>query len=208
VGDEAIYLLMSVRNVVNGLAVLDRWDLMADRVRDERSAGEEESFQRLSRDIYVPAGDLGFWQGTLRDLEDPHFDEVRRAIEEPRAMTLDILYRDHDGGQRTVSRFSLLPVSDGQWLATVARHWNLDRPNVDDRDAVARIYPDCVGQMSLIRAGRPPRGTTLYWPGLRRHGSLEYLTTDEFEALRSDHSVGRTLMTVGKRGSGQLAVEL
>ena len=44
-------------------------------------------------------------------------------------MTLDLLYGDHQGGQRTVSRFSLLPAGDSEWLATIARHWNLDRPD-------------------------------------------------------------------------------
>jgi hypothetical protein len=128
--DEAIYLLVSVRNVGHGLAVLDRWDIMPDRVRDERSNGDEESFRRLTRDIYVPAGDLGFWQGTLRDPSDPLFASIRGAIQEPRAMTLDIMYRDQDGGQRTITRFGLMPVADGQWFAVVSRHWNLDRPNV------------------------------------------------------------------------------
>jgi hypothetical protein len=128
--DEAIYLLVSVRNVGNGIAVLDRWDIMPDRVRDERLRGDEENFRRLTRDIYVPAGDLGFWQGTLRDPSDPLFASIREAIEAPRAMTLDIMYRDHDGGQRTISRFGLMPVAEGQWLAIVSRHWNLDRPNI------------------------------------------------------------------------------
>jgi hypothetical protein len=129
VTDEAIYLVISLRNVGNGLAVLDRWDLIADRVRDERTLADVESFRRLTRDLYVPAGDLGFWQGALRDPADPLFAEVREAVNEPRAMTVDLLYGDHEGGQRTISRFALIPVTEGRWLATVARHWNLDRPN-------------------------------------------------------------------------------
>jgi hypothetical protein len=40
-----------------------------------------------------------------------------------------VLYGDHQGGQRVVSRFSLLPVADDKWLATVAKHWNVDRPD-------------------------------------------------------------------------------
>jgi hypothetical protein len=129
VTEEAIYLVVSLRNVGNGLAVLDRWHLVADRLQGERSFGDIESFRRLTRDIYVPSGDLGFWQGALRDPGDPLFAEVRDAISEPRAMTLDLLYGDHEGGQRTISRFALIPVAGGNWLATVSRHWNLDRPN-------------------------------------------------------------------------------
>jgi hypothetical protein len=60
-------------------------------------------------------------------LEDPHFAAAREAITEPRAMQVDLLYRDSEGGQRTITRFTLIPTKDSQWLATVSRHWNLDR---------------------------------------------------------------------------------
>jgi hypothetical protein len=57
------------------------------------------------------------------------FAPVHDAVIERRALTLDLLYGDHEGGQRTVSRFGLIPTDDGQWLVSVARHWNLDRPD-------------------------------------------------------------------------------
>jgi hypothetical protein len=129
VADDAIYLVMSLRNVGNGLAVLDRWDLAPDRVLTERSSEDVETFRRLSRDIYVPAGDLGFWQGALRDPTEPLFDATRKAIAERSMITVDLLYGDHDGGQRTITRFAYRPVGETDWLATVTRHWNLDRPN-------------------------------------------------------------------------------
>jgi predicted cupin superfamily sugar epimerase len=40
---------------------------------------------------------------------------------------VDLLYGDHEGGQRTISRFSLTPHEEGTWFAAVARHWSLDR---------------------------------------------------------------------------------
>jgi hypothetical protein len=129
VTEEAIYLVVSLRNVGNGLAVLDRWELMPERVRDEPSEDDLNAFRRLSRDIYVAAGDLGFWQGALRDPGDPLFAAIRDAIAARQPMTLDVLYGDQHGGQRTISRFGLLPAGEGQWLGTVSRHWNLDRPN-------------------------------------------------------------------------------
>jgi hypothetical protein len=129
VTDEAIYLLISLRNVGNGLAVLDRWQITPGRSRDDLDLGAVEHFRRLSRDIYVPAGDVGFWQGALRDPDDPLFAAVREAITARRPLTIDLLYGDHQGGQRTVSRFALLAAGADQWLATVSRHWNLDRPN-------------------------------------------------------------------------------
>lgn len=129
VGEGAIYLAISLRNVGNGLAVLDRWRITPERLRTELSAGDLDSFRRLQRDIYVAAGDVGFWQGALRDPGEPMFADVRRSVLDRQAMTVDLMYGDHDGGQRTVTRFALLPTGDSAWMATVGRHWNLDRPN-------------------------------------------------------------------------------
>jgi hypothetical protein len=126
--DDAVYLAIALRNVGSGLAVLDRWDFHADRmVGVVATHREAAAFRRLTRDIYVPADGLGFWQGAFRDKEDPLFAAARAAIEARRAMTVDLLYGDHEGGQRTVSRFTLLPANDGGWVAAVTRHWNLDR---------------------------------------------------------------------------------
>jgi hypothetical protein len=127
VGEESIYLAIALRNVGSGLAVLDRWDLSIEGPSAERPHREPPAFRRLTRDIYVPAGDLGFWQGAFRDRADPAFAAVRDAANEPRAITVDLLYGDHEGGQRTISRFTLLPRDDGRWITSVGRHWNLDR---------------------------------------------------------------------------------
>jgi hypothetical protein len=124
--DEAIYLVMALRNVGSGLAVLDRWDFYPDRPTREQVYRDPAEFRRLTRDIYVSGGDVGFWQGVFRDREDPAFAEARAAVEERRAMAVDLLYGDHEGGQRTISRFAMLPAADGSWLATVGRHWSLD----------------------------------------------------------------------------------
>jgi hypothetical protein len=40
---------------------------------------------------------------------------------------VDILYGDHEGGQRMISRYSLIPRDDGGWTASAGRHWNVDR---------------------------------------------------------------------------------
>jgi hypothetical protein len=124
----AIYMVISLRNVGNGIAVLDRWELYPERARGDSAAPDVRSFRRLTRDIYVPSGDLGFWQGALRDPDDEAFRLARDAITARQPMSVDLLYGDHEGGQRTISRFSVVPRGDGeQWLATVGRHWNLDR---------------------------------------------------------------------------------
>lgn len=127
VTDDAIYLAIALRNVGSGLAVLDRWDLHGERLTGEVTRPAPDAYRRLTRDIYVPAGGLGFWQGALRDRADPMFAEAREAIGARRAMTVDLLYGDHEGGQRTVTRFALIPYGDSEWLAAAGRHWNLDR---------------------------------------------------------------------------------
>jgi hypothetical protein len=54
---------------------------------------------------------------------------AREAIEARRPIVIDILYGDHEGGQRTISRFLLSPAEGVSWLVSVARHWNIDRPD-------------------------------------------------------------------------------
>ena len=129
VGEGAIYLTMSLRNLGAGVAVLHGWRLTEPVESAMVQRPDPSTFRRLTRDIYVPAGDVGFWQGALRDPADPSFSDLARAIEERRRIVIDLLYGDVEGGQRVISRFSLLPAGDDAWLASVARHWNLDHPD-------------------------------------------------------------------------------
>jgi hypothetical protein len=124
--DDAIYLVMSIRNVGSGIAVLDRWFVHpGGRYADDPR--EPSAFRRLTRDLYIPAGDIGFWQGALRDRDDPDFDPVATAVRDRTGFAVDILYADHEGGQRTITRFGILPAGEAGWLASIARHWHLDR---------------------------------------------------------------------------------
>ena len=58
----------------------------------------------LTRDIYVAAGDIGFWQGSFRDPRSDGYRAARAAIEAPQRMGIDVLYGDFEGGQRMISR--------------------------------------------------------------------------------------------------------
>jgi hypothetical protein len=127
VTDGAIYLAMGIRNAGTGVAVLDRWDLTSEVQTGDSTFRDTASFRRLTRDIYLSGGDTGFWQGAFRDPDDRAFAEARTAIEARQRITIDLLYGDLEGGQRTVSRFAMLPGPDGSWLTVVSRHWNLDR---------------------------------------------------------------------------------
>jgi hypothetical protein len=126
--DEAIYLVLALRNVGAGIAVLHGWRMQTG-IRVDRDRPELDGFQRLTRDIYVAAGDTGFWQGSLRDPATDEFAEVRRAIEAGDPLTIDVLYGDHEGGQRVITRFGLTQREDGTRIAAAGRHWNVDRPD-------------------------------------------------------------------------------
>jgi hypothetical protein len=127
VTEGAILLAMSLRNAGAGVAVLHSWRLYPERRIGENEEPDQNSFTRLTRDIYIPARDMGFWQGTFRDPISPEFIEAKAAIESGHSMTVDVLYGDHEGGQRTITRFALLPASEGAWLVTAGRYWNVDR---------------------------------------------------------------------------------
>lgn len=85
------------------------------------------------RDLYVPAGDISFWQAAVRDREDPLYTPLRSAIESGAGLLVDLLYGDHEGGQRTITRFNVTqrhqPADEdpGLWVCATVRHWNLDR---------------------------------------------------------------------------------
>jgi hypothetical protein len=127
--DDAIYLTMSVRNVGNGMAILHGWRIELSTELSGMARPDVELFHRLTRDLYVAVGDVSFWQGAYRDPTDPEFTVVTERIVQRERLLLDILYGDHQGGQRVISRFSLIPRSDGSWFASVARHWNVDQPD-------------------------------------------------------------------------------
>jgi hypothetical protein len=115
-----------VRNAGAGIAVLQAWNPSPGLVTGAVDPPPTADFRPQGRDIYIAAGDAGMWQGALRDAHD----DVRRAIAAARAerhpFTLDLLYSDQVGGQRTVSRFAVTPAGEDRWLGNAARHWNLD----------------------------------------------------------------------------------
>ncbi len=126
--DGVVFLVIGVRNVGTGLGVLRAWRIDPEVVS---SAGQPppsiESFHAQTRDIYLPAGEPGFWQGAVRDDDDPDREWVVDAVVNRKRFTIDILYGDGEGGQRVISRFAVIPAGEDQWLASVSRHWNLDR---------------------------------------------------------------------------------
>jgi hypothetical protein len=127
--DGAVYLSISLRNVGNGIAVCQAWHAHPALV----SSGEAPSYQPLdqfraqSRDLYVPPGDVGMWQGALRNPNDPLRQLLADAIDAGEPISIELLYSDLVGRQRTITRFGLLlhPSSDARFTS-MSRHWYLD----------------------------------------------------------------------------------
>jgi hypothetical protein len=129
--DDNIYLAVSVRNVGSGIGILQGYHMVAPYRMAPSEHRAPEEFRLQTRDLYIPAGDISYWQAGLRDKEDEFYQPVREAIEAREPFSVELLYSDHEGGQRTISWFSLVPYEDPQgdktWLTSVARHWNVDR---------------------------------------------------------------------------------
>ncbi|NNC10554.1 hypothetical protein HII28_01455 [Planctomonas sp. JC2975] len=129
----SVALVMSVRNVGSGLAVLHGWSIPKD---PQEAPADPAAFRRLTRDIYVSTQYVGFVQVAIRD---PESEAYRTVVERARSedfVLVDVLYGDAEGTQRVISRFSVSkgpaehPSDDGEeYFVTVSRHWNIDLPS-------------------------------------------------------------------------------
>lgn len=149
-GVETVYLALSLHNAGAGLAIIHGW-----RFYPERPTGiaqhhpPPEDFRMNSRDLYIPVNDTGFWQAAFRDTEDAEYGPALESIKKREPVGLDVLYGDHEGGQRVITRFSMVPRGSFTaaippreddprprdddaclWIPSVIRHWNVDRPEV------------------------------------------------------------------------------
>jgi hypothetical protein len=132
IADGTIYLAMSLRNVGSGIAVLHGWWGSAERRLADVEHADPDSFRMQTRDTFIPPGDISSWQGDIRDEADPLYAGVTEAVAARRPISVELLYGDHEGGQRAISRFGLNPRQNDEglvWVCTVVRHWNLDRPD-------------------------------------------------------------------------------
>lgn len=131
VTDQAVYLAFGVRNAGAGIAVLHGWYLYPEMEMMGAASTNRaplDQFHMLTRDLYIPPNDIGFWQGALREPSSPDFVAARDAINARERLVIDVLYGDHEGGQRVITRFSMTPREDGDgWMVSAARHWNIDR---------------------------------------------------------------------------------
>lgn len=140
IDNDVIYLAISLRGAGRGVGVLHGWHFRPGRELNPRRP-DPDTFRRQGRDILIAPDDVGFWQGAFRDTSDPQYDEAVAAVKNDDVVTIDLLYGDTEGGQRVMSRMMMQLVrtengaartdEHGQrvWIASVVRHWNLDRPD-------------------------------------------------------------------------------
>jgi hypothetical protein len=135
-----LYLGMAIRNGGAGLAVIHGWRVETDPERRQVRPEDLDGFRRQTRDMYIPAGSSGFWQGAIRDREDPDYEALRATAERGDRVCVDLLYSDYDGGQRSIVRFIVPSINahgatdadatqdedeDGKRIE-VLRYWNVD----------------------------------------------------------------------------------
>jgi hypothetical protein len=127
VANENVYLAIALRNGGSGIAVIHGWHV-APRERTTEAPAPVDEFRRQQLDLYIPAGDTGFWQGAIRDPDDPVYRPICTAAQNRDRVMVDILFGDHEGGLRTITRFAIAdwPEVDGERTQAL-RHWNVDR---------------------------------------------------------------------------------
>jgi len=128
--DGVIYLALSLRNLGTGIALLHGWHARPNEDPFfEYPRVEVDDFRRLVIDSYIPAGGEGIFESAVRDQDDPLYGAFVLVIKQRRAFPLDLLYGNQAGGQRTISRYLVLPAGEEGWYGQAARHWNVDMPD-------------------------------------------------------------------------------
>jgi hypothetical protein len=148
--DGNVYLGINLRNVGNGIGVLQGWAVRTGQALTSQQPVHlpDEEFRLHTRDLYIPGNGVGMWQGALRNPEDPMRAALVQAIDEHSLITIELLYSDLTGQQRAITRFGLIPIvteSDQRIrIASMSRLWFLDfdgpRPDSEElHNAIAAV---------------------------------------------------------------------
>jgi hypothetical protein len=131
-----VYMAIGLRNGGAGLAILHGWRVDVRDGPAPQVPPELGEFTVQNRDLYIPAGGSGYWQGALRDHGDPMYDRLVNGVSDGSTLIVDLLYGDYEGGQRTIARFAVRPPENGARRADVVRYWNVDGEDPRSRDAL------------------------------------------------------------------------
>ena len=108
--DGVVYLAMMVRNVGNGMAIISAWEPFAGQKKSDDPWGALEDFRPQTRALWIAPNDVAFWQGALRDESDELQQSIAAGVADG-AVTVDLLYLDHEGGP--ADRKPILPDPPG-----------------------------------------------------------------------------------------------
>src|SRR5437763_203379 len=76
-----LYIVLSLRNVGPGIGVLHGGRMFPELRSGLGEHGEIESFRMLTRDIYIPSGNVGFWQIAYREEQREELDELLPGVQ-------------------------------------------------------------------------------------------------------------------------------
>jgi hypothetical protein len=143
--NENVYMAIALRNAGAGLAVIIGW-IAAVRQRLDLEPPDLADFRAQQRDLYIPPSETLFWQGAIREADDPAYPALSAVARDPenhQGVTIDILYGDSEGNQRTIARFRVSdwPGVEGE-RADLIRVWNVDRDEPRERAPLPATEPD------------------------------------------------------------------
>jgi hypothetical protein len=128
VSDGNLYMAIALRNGGAGIAVMHAWRV-EPQAEGPPDRPDLDSFRRQGRDLFITANSTGFWQGAIRDTGDADYASLKEVIRAGGRVSIDLLYGDHEGGQRSIARFGTTARADGTsdgGRADVVRYWNVD----------------------------------------------------------------------------------
>ena len=128
--DGVVYLAIPLRNAGSGIGVMLGWIFYPEWYRGN-TRPDLADFTRNTRDLYIPPGDTGFWEGAFRDPDSPRYTSARDTVESRQPWTVDLLYSDNEGAQQLITRFTAFARDDDGWIVSSSRHWNVN--GVDPR---------------------------------------------------------------------------
>ena len=100
---------------------------MAVSVSNLTEPPDPSHFVAQQRSLYVPAGDVGYWQGAIREGDTDRGDAaaLRRAIDSGRPHHAVPAVRRPGRRPRHDHPLLAQPDENGDWLFGIGRHWTL-----------------------------------------------------------------------------------
>ena len=109
--DGVIYLGDEPAQCRRGDRVCQGWGVRVGLMARADDHLPEDELRPQTRDLYIPAGDVGLWQGAIRERSDPITTRSRTRSPNTSRSPSSCIYSDQVGAQRTMTRFTLVPIA-------------------------------------------------------------------------------------------------